>query len=87
MFPIAASYWSQGAAAVQFAKDLLGGSLNGKKIAYLFYDNPAGREPLPIMHKLQKMEGFELRTFGVPPPGIEMGAQVLDITRRYRPTS
>ena len=34
---------------------------------------------------LQKNEGFELRTFAVPPPGVEMGAQVLDITQRYRP--
>ena len=33
LFPIAATYWSQGAAAVQFAKDKLGGNLKGKKIA------------------------------------------------------
>ena len=69
LFPIAATYWSQGAAAVQFVKDKLGGSLKGKKIAYIFYDNPAGREPLPIVEDLQKREGFELRTFAVPPPG------------------
>lgn len=85
LFPIAATYWSQGAAAIQFAKDKLGGSLKGKKIAYVFYDNPAGREPLPIIEDLQKSEGFELRSFAVPPPGVEMGAQVLDITQRYRP--
>src|SRR5215470_8717192 len=85
LFPIAATYWSQGAAAVQFAKDKLGGSLKGKKIAYIFYDNPAGREPLPIVEDLQKREGFELRTFAVPPPGVEVGAQVLDIAQRYRP--
>ena len=85
LFPIAATYWSQGAAAVQFVKDKLGGNLNGKKIAYVFYDNPAGREPLPIIEDLQKREGFELRTFAVPPPGVEVGAQVLDITQRYRP--
>src|SRR5262249_13718769 len=46
LFPIAATYWSQGAAAVQFVKDKLGGNLKGKKIAYIFYDNPAGHEPL-----------------------------------------
>src|SRR5947199_6472680 len=85
LFPIAATYWSQGAAAVKFAKDHLGGNLKGKKIAYVFYDNPAGREPLPILEDLQKTEGFELRTFAVPPPGVEMGAQALDITQRYRP--
>ena len=54
LFPVAATYWSQGAAAVQFAKDKLGGSLKGKKIAYVYYDNPAGKEPMPILEDLQK---------------------------------
>ena len=85
VFPIAASYWSQGTAGVAFAKERLGGSLKGKKIAFLFYDNPAGKEPLPILEDLAKSEEFELRTFAVPAPGVEMGAQVLDITARYRP--
>jgi len=84
LFPIAATYWSQGAAAVKFAKDKLG-DLHGKKIAYIFYDNPAGKEALPIVEALQKTEGFELRTFAVPPPGVELGAQILDITQRYHP--
>src|SRR5687768_17584680 len=48
IFPIAATYWSQGAAAVDFVKKQLGG-LKGKKIAYLFFDNPAGREPIPVL--------------------------------------
>jgi len=83
-FPIAASYWSQAGAAVEFVKEKLG-SLKGKKIAFIFYDNPAGKEPLPILEELAKSEGFELRTFAVPAPGVEMGAQVLDITSRYKP--
>jgi branched-chain amino acid transport system substrate-binding protein len=85
IFPIAATYWSQGAAAVKFVKDKLGGSLKGKKIAYLYYDNPAGHEPMLILDDLQKSEGFELKEFAVPPPGVEMGAQVLDIAQRFRP--
>jgi branched-chain amino acid transport system substrate-binding protein len=84
IFPVAATYWSQAAASVDFAKKQLGGSLKGKKIAYLFYDNPAGREPIPILEDLMEREGFQLRTFAVPPPGVEMGAQVLDIAQRYR---
>jgi len=84
VFPIAATYWSQGAAAVKFAKDQLGGSLKGKKIAYLFFDNPAGREPIPVIEDLAAKEGFQLKTFAVPPPGVEMGAQVLDIAQRFR---
>jgi branched-chain amino acid transport system substrate-binding protein len=82
IFPIAATYWSQAAAAVQFVKGQLH-DLHGKKIAYLFYDNPAGREPMPILEDLAAREGFELKTFAVPPPGLEMGAQTLDIARRF----
>ena len=69
---------------MKYAKDQLGGNMKGKKIAYIFYDNPAGREPFPVLEELQKLEGFEMRTFAVPPPGVEMGAQVLDIAQRYR---
>lgn len=70
---------------MQFVKKQLGGNLSGKKIAYMFYDNPAGKEPLPIFEDLAKSEGFELRTFAVPAPGLEMAAQVLDITARFKP--
>jgi branched-chain amino acid transport system substrate-binding protein len=84
IFPIAATYWSQGTAAVDFAKKQLGGSLKGKKIAYIFYDNPAGREPIEVLQDLAGREGFQLKEFAVPPPGVEMGAQVLDIAQRYR---
>ncbi len=83
-FPIAASYWSQAGAAVAFAKERLG-DLKGKKIAYVYYDNPAGKEGLPIIEDLAKTDGFELRSFAVPAPGLEMGAQVLDITSRFKP--
>jgi len=83
IFPIAASYWSQATAGVKFANDQLRG-LKGKKIAFIFFDNPAGREPIPILEDLAAREGFELRTFAVPPPGVEMGAQVLDIAQRFR---
>jgi branched-chain amino acid transport system substrate-binding protein len=84
IFPIAATYWSQGTAAVDFAKKQLGGSLKGKKIAYIFYDNPAGREPIEVLQDLATLEGFQLREFAVPPPGVEMGAQILDIAQRFR---
>ncbi|HEV2056929.1 MAG TPA: ABC transporter substrate-binding protein [Methylomirabilota bacterium] len=85
IFPIAATYWSQGAAAVDFVKkQMMGGSLKGKKIAFIFYDNPAGREPIEVLEDLATLEGFQLKIFAVPPPGVEMGAQVLDIAQRYR---
>jgi branched-chain amino acid transport system substrate-binding protein len=85
VFPAAATYWSQSAAAVKFAKDKLGGDLKGKKIAYIYFDNPAGHEPLPVLNALKESEGFELQTYAVPPPGVDVSAQVLDITQRYHP--
>lgn len=85
LFPIAANYWSQAAAAVEFAKKQLGGSLKGKKIAYIFYDNPAGHEPLPILDTLAKQEGFQLKDYAVPPPGVDVSSQVLAIAQQYRP--
>ena len=85
VFPVAATYWSQMTVAMDFVKQKLGGSLKDKKIAYLFYDNPAGKEPIGILEDIAKIEGFTFRTFAVPAPGIEMGAQVLDITGRYKP--
>jgi branched-chain amino acid transport system substrate-binding protein len=83
IFPIAATYWSQATAAVDFVKKQLG-SLRNKKIAYIFFDNPAGREPIEVLEDLATKEGFQLKTFAVPPPGVEMGAQVLDIAQRFR---
>lgn len=83
LFPAASSYWSQAGSAVEYAKQQMGG-LKGKKIAYLFYDNPAGREGLPVLRKLSELEGFTLNEFPVPAPGIEMDNQARDIARRFR---
>lgn len=82
IFPVAASYWSQGGAAMKFVKDK--GAKKGSKIAYLYYDNAAGQEPLPIFREICKLEGYNCREFAVPPPGVEMAASVLDIARRFR---
>ena len=37
-----------------------------------------------MLQDLAAIEGFQLREFAVPPPGVEMGAQVLDIAQRFR---
>jgi branched-chain amino acid transport system substrate-binding protein len=79
---VAASYYSQGAAAVSYA--LAHTTAKHPKIAYLYYDNPAGQEPLPVLRALADRDGFELKTFAVPAPGLEMSAQITDITQRYK---
>jgi branched-chain amino acid transport system substrate-binding protein len=83
IFPSAATYWSQMGAVMQFLKDQ--GVKKGDKVGYIFYDNPAGREPLETFERICKLEGYTCRTFAVPPPGVEMSSQVLDIARRFRP--
>lgn len=84
VFPIAASYWSQATAGVKFVMDNWKDTSRKPKIAYLYFDNPAGREPFPIFEELQKRLGFELKTYAVPSPGLEMGPQVLEIARQYK---
>jgi branched-chain amino acid transport system substrate-binding protein len=83
LFPAAASSWSQAATGIQFIMERWTGS-KPPKIAYIYYDNPAGREPLPILNDLRQQLGFALREFAVPPPAIEMRPQVLDIARKFR---
>lgn len=84
MFPLAASDWSQAAAAVKLVKDELGG-LEGKRIAFLHVDDPAGRAAIPLLQDLQTVEGFDLETFAVRPPAIEMDPAVRLRAVRYRP--
>ena len=63
-------------------KKQLGGSLKGKKIAYIFYDNPGGPgADRGARGPRDSAKGFQLKMFAVPPPGVEMGAQVA----RHRP--
>ena len=83
LYLAAPSYWSQVASATRFVLDNWTEDRK-PRIAYLFWDVPFGREPLPILEDIQAREGFELRTFAVPSPGVEMRPQVLDITRKYR---
>jgi branched-chain amino acid transport system substrate-binding protein len=82
IFPGTASYWSQAGAALRYIKE--NGGRKGTKIAFLYYDNPAGREGLPMVEAVARKEGFSLRRFAVQPPGLEMAPQVGDIARAYR---
>jgi branched-chain amino acid transport system substrate-binding protein len=82
IFPMAASYWSQAGAAMQYIKQ--NGGKRGTKVAHLYFDNPAGREGIPIVEVVAKKEGYDLRLFAVPSPGLEMGPQIIDITRRFK---
>ena len=59
LFPIAASYWSQATRRPSPSpRSSWAAACKGKKIAYVFYDNPAGKEPLVILEDLAKIGGL-----------------------------
>jgi branched-chain amino acid transport system substrate-binding protein len=82
IFPGTASYWSQAGAAMKFLRDR--GAKKGTRVAFLYYDNPAGREGLPVLETIARQEGYVLRAYAVQPPGLELGPQVLEIVRDFR---
>jgi branched-chain amino acid transport system substrate-binding protein len=86
IFPIAATYWSQAGASIKFIMDQWAkeGKKGKPKIAYVYFDNPAGTEPIVILEKLQKQVGFKFKKWAIPSPGIEQSAAVLDVVNRYR---
>jgi branched-chain amino acid transport system substrate-binding protein len=83
IFPGTASYWSQAGAAMRYIKDI--GAKKGTKIAYLYFDNPAGRQGLPMVEAIAKKEGYVVRSFSVQPPGLEMTPEVNEIVRDFKP--
>ena len=82
IFPGTASYWSQAGAVMKFIKDK--GAKKGTKIAYLYYDNPAGRQGLTMVEAIAKREGYSVGSFGVQPPGLEMASQVSEIAGDFK---
>ena len=86
IFPIAASYWSQGCGRRHLRQEAAGRQPEGQedRLPVLSTTRPA-RSRSPSSRTSPSREGFELRTFAVPSPGVEMAAQVLDITGRFKP--
>jgi branched-chain amino acid transport system substrate-binding protein len=67
---------------MKYLKD--GGAKKGTKIAYLYYDNPAGRDGIAMVEAVARSEGYLLRLYAVQPPGLEMEPQVSDIAREFK---
>ncbi len=77
-----ASYKSQVAAIYQYIKEAWK-EKRAAKIAYLFYDNPAGRDPLDYVHELPKKLG-NMELVGevpCPAPCAEASSQMLQLQR------
>ncbi|MCB1387228.1 MAG: ABC transporter substrate-binding protein [Nitratireductor sp.] len=84
VFNYPANYWDGATIAVQHAKDMSGGDLNGKTIALLYHNSAYGKEPIRTLEEKAKMEGFNLTLIPVDSPGQEQKSQWLQI-RRERP--
>jgi branched-chain amino acid transport system substrate-binding protein len=83
MFTPMTNYWSGASAMINWIASREGGpdSLRGKTIVHLYLDNAYGREPLPVFRPLAAKLGFTLRELPVAVPGLEQGAQWLQIRR------
>ena len=52
IFPGVASYWSQAGVVMKYLKD--NGAKKGTKIAYLYFDNPAGRDGIAMVEAVAR---------------------------------
>ncbi len=74
-FPLVTTYQMQASAIIKFLKDKEKGSLEGKKIAFLYHDSAYGKEPILALQAESKLNKFTLIEIPVPHPGNEQGAQ------------
>ena len=83
VFPVGPTYWGQAANDIAFIKEREG-TLQGKKIGFIYLDYPFGQEPIRILETLAAKEGFELKLYPVPLPGNDQAALWTQV-RRDRP--
>ncbi|WP_394779404.1 ABC transporter substrate-binding protein [Undibacterium sp.] len=74
-FPLITTYPMQATAIVKYIAQKEKGNLRGKKITYLYLDSAYGKEPITYLQAEAKVNGFELNTVPIAPPGNEQGAQ------------
>lgn len=83
-FPLLGTYWTAADVMIQDIAKKEKGSLKGKKIALVYHDSPYGKEPIPLLERRAKQDGFQLLTFPVTAPGVEQKSTWLQI-RQQRP--
>ncbi|MGN0932141.1 ABC transporter substrate-binding protein [Falsigemmobacter intermedius] len=80
IFPVGPTYWGQAANDVAFIKEREG-TLEGKRIGFIYLDYPFGQEPLRILETLAEKEKFELKLYPVPLPGNDQAALWTQVRR------
>ncbi len=83
-FPLVTTYQMQASAIIKFLKDKNNGSLEGKKIVFLYHDSAYGKEPILALEAEARLGKFELVQIPVAHPGNEQGSQWLRI-RQEKP--
>ena len=78
-FPLVTTYQMQMSAIVKYLTTKNGGSLAGKKIAYLYHDSAYGKEPIGALDAEAALGKFSVVQIPVAHPGNEQGAQWLRI--------
>ena len=82
-FTYPTSYWSQLSSILKYID--ANGGLKGKKVGFIYLDVGYGKEPIPLLEKLAKDQGFEIAKF---PVGVKemqsQGSQWLNV-RKERP--
>jgi branched-chain amino acid transport system substrate-binding protein len=82
-----ATYWDGASVFVKHAAEVEGGfdKLKGKKLGLLHLDAPYGREPIPLLERLAKDYGFELKLYPVPGSQMQNQSSLWLNIRRDRP--
>jgi branched-chain amino acid transport system substrate-binding protein len=74
-FPLVTTYQMQASAIIKFLKDKNGGSLEGKKIVFLYHDSAYGKEPILALEAEGRLNKYGMVQIPVAHPGNEQGAQ------------
>ena len=82
-----ATYWDGASVFIKHVAEKEGGldKLKGKKIGLIHLDAPFGKEPIPLLEKLAKEYGFELKLYPVAAQDSQNQGSIWLNVRRDRP--
>jgi branched-chain amino acid transport system substrate-binding protein len=82
-----ATYWDAASVFVAYVAGKEGGldKLKGKKIGLVYLDAPYGKEPIPLLERLAKDYGFDLKLYAVPAAEMQNQSSLWLGVRRDRP--
>lgn len=81
IFNYPVTYWDAATIAVRHMLDMEGGSLAGKRVAFVYHNSPYGKEPILLLRELARKHRFALRLYPVDHPGQEQKSVWAEIER------